>query len=165
MAAVVDVERVGSDVEVLQVLLFLDAIEDFPVAVAPAVDALLDVAHEQSLAARSEFLEEQLLEVLPLHAARVLKLVDHHVVDEGAYLLEDEGCIAALYHLAEKGRRGTERETTGIAFNLSGTFIDVVEQAERSEVSQSQRCGKVFFAAFLVEAGELGKTSLQVESA
>ena len=46
MAAVVDVERFGDDVEALKFLFVLYAVENLPVAVAPSVDALLDVAHQ-----------------------------------------------------------------------------------------------------------------------
>ena len=101
-----------SDVEALEFSLLLDPVENLPVAASPAVDALLDITYQHSLASRGKFLEEQLLEVLPLHSACVLELVDHHIVDDGAYLLEDEGRIAALHHLAQQSRRAAEGKAT-----------------------------------------------------
>ena len=103
MAAIVGVQRYWMDMEASQFFFFCYLVKYIPVAASPSVDALFDVAHQQALAARSQFLEEEFLEVLPLHSAGVLKLVYHHMVDVGAYLLEDEWRIVSLHHLAEQG--------------------------------------------------------------
>ena len=107
VAAEVDVERLGLDVEALQFLFVLDAVEYFPVAVSPSIDALLYVTDEHTFASRSQFLEEKLLEVLPLHATCVLELVDHDIIYICANLFEDERGIASLNHFAEEGGCGT----------------------------------------------------------
>ena len=78
--------------------LALDVVQHTPVARTPAVDALLHVAHNQVavLFAVAHALLEQHLEVLPLHGARVLELVDHHVLQMRTYLLEDERRVGVL---------------------------------------------------------------------
>ena len=78
--------------------LALDVVQHTPVARTPAVDALLHVAHNQVavLFAVAHALLEQHLEVLPLHGARVLELVDHHVLQVRTNLLEDERRVGVL---------------------------------------------------------------------
>ena len=71
-----------------------DARQNLPVAVAPAVDALLDVAHYQAAFLSGQALLQQQPEVLPLHPRRVLKLVNHHRVKGGADFLVHERRIA-----------------------------------------------------------------------
>ena len=78
-------------------------VEQAPVAFAPSVDALLHVAHDEVCSAvlMTETLEQQDLEVGPLNGARVLKLVNHDVVDLRAYLLIYERRVVLPYEPVE----------------------------------------------------------------
>ena len=69
----------------------VDAVEQSPVARSPSVDALFYIAHDEVgsiLSAHALF--EQHLEVVPLYATGILKLIDHDMVESCANLLEDE---------------------------------------------------------------------------
>ena len=79
----------------------VDVLQDVPVPVAEAVDALLDVPHEQVGTARREALQQEHLEVFPLQFRGVLELVNHDVAEERAHPFEDEGSIASLYEPVE----------------------------------------------------------------
>ena len=92
-------ERPG--VFLLQAHLPVDVLQDVPVPVAEAVDALLDVPHEQVGTARREALQQEHLEVFPLQFRGVLELVNHDVAEERAHPFEDEGSIASLYEPVE----------------------------------------------------------------
>ena len=85
-----------------------------PVAAAPAVDALLHVAHNQVLSALvAHGLFKEHLEVLPLHGRGVLELVDHDVLQLGAHLLEDERGVAPLDELMQQLLGVAEQEAVG----------------------------------------------------
>ena len=77
-------------------------IEQGPVGVPEAIDALFHVAHDQVLLALRQALLHEGAEVAPLHPAGVLKLVDHVMVDLRAGFLIDKGGVAALDHLAQQ---------------------------------------------------------------
>ena len=80
--------------------LLLDVGQQAPIAVAPAVDALLHVAYNEVLSVLAAHrLLQQHLEVLPLHGAGVLELVNHDMFQLRAYLLEDKGRVAAVNQL------------------------------------------------------------------
>ena len=78
------------------------ATQQFPVGIAPAVDALLDVAHDQ-VAARSglAFLQQR-QEILPLDAGRVLELVEQEMLVAHAQLLIDERGAGAADDVAQE---------------------------------------------------------------
>ncbi len=66
MAPIVMVEGGDAERKIFQFLVYMP--QDIPVAATPAVDALLDVAHQHTVAARSKILNEELLEIAPLQA-------------------------------------------------------------------------------------------------
>ena len=68
----------------------LNVAQNAPVAASPAIDALLHVAHQDALVARREVLDKQASQHVPLYVRRVLKFVDHHVVEGGTGALKDK---------------------------------------------------------------------------
>ena len=71
--------------------LLLNVVQQSPVAASPAVDALLDISHDEVLAAFvAHGFQQKYAEVLPLDGGRVLELVYHDVLQLGTYLLEDK---------------------------------------------------------------------------
>ena len=64
--------------------------QNFPVAASPAVDALLDVAHDEAAFLLCQAFLQQQMEVLPLHARGILKLVNHYRIDGGTDFLVDK---------------------------------------------------------------------------
>ena len=110
--------------------LVLDAVEQSPVARAPTVDALLDVAYDEIggvLVAHG--LGEQYVEVTPLDGRGVLKLVNHHVLYLGANLLEDERRIALTDERVEQLLSIAEQEAVVEFVELVYLFLDAAEQA------------------------------------
>ena len=78
--------------------LLLDIVEQSPVARTPTIDALLHVSHDEvGRILVAHRLQEENLEVLPLHCTRILELIDHHVLQLRTYFLEDEWGVAVLY--------------------------------------------------------------------
>ena len=74
-----------------------------PVGVAPAVDALLHVAHYQRTVACSFAFPEQRQEILPLHVGCILELVQQEVFVAHAQFFVHEGGVAAGYDAGEQG--------------------------------------------------------------
>ena len=98
-------------------------VEQGPVRVAEAVDALLHVAHDQVVVARAETVGHQRAEVAPLQRTGVLKLVDEIMPDARASLLVNEGDIAAVDDAREQfGGVGDEHAVLLVAStaNLAG---------------------------------------------
>ena len=80
-----------------------DVIQQFPVSLPPAVDALLDITHNQIVrVGLCHAVVKQLPEVLPLNRTCVLKLVNHDVFQIGSHLLEDERRIGVSHQCAEQ---------------------------------------------------------------
>ena len=96
---------------------------------------MLHVAHNQVacvLAAHGLF--QKHLEVLPLDGTGVLKLIYHHVVQLGAYLLKDKWGVAVLNQGVEQGLRVTEQEAVGLLVQLSHLLVDATQQAQLVEM-------------------------------
>ena len=119
--------------------LAVDGVEQSPVARAPAVDALLHVAHDEvlGLLVAHAFLQQQ-LEVLPLHRAGVLEFVNHDILQLSAYLLEDEGGVAVADKCMQQLLRVAEQEAVGLVVQLANLLLDAVQQAQLAEVAQRQ---------------------------
>ena len=116
-----------------------DVGQQSPVATSPSVDALLHVAHNQVLrVAVAHRLLQQHLEVLPLHGRGVLELVNHDVFKLGAYLLEDERRVAAVYQVVEQLLRVAQQEPVGRLVQGSHLPFYSVEQSELVQVSQRE---------------------------
>ena len=88
---------------VVAVLFSSQVVQYAPVAVSPAVDGLLHVAHDEAVGALRKAFEQEQAEVVPLHTAGVLKLVNHHVAYVGTQLLEDKRGVALAHQFVEQG--------------------------------------------------------------
>ena len=116
-----------------------DAGQQPPVATAPAVDALLHVAHDEVLGAFvAHRLLQQHLEVLPLHGAGVLKLVDHDMLQLRANLLEDEGRVAAVDELMKQLLGVGKEESVLLLVELVHLLLDAGQQSQLTQVAQRQ---------------------------
>ncbi len=110
-------------------------VQQRPVRVAEAVDALFHVADDQVRPAIRQALRHQGAEVVPLHAAGVLELVDHVVVHARTGLLVDEGGVAAADDLVQQlGRIGDQQDVLLLA--VSGDLAgDVGQDPQRVGVT------------------------------
>ena len=84
------IDREGSDT-------VLQSVQDTPVSASPSVDALLHIAHNEGIRPLRKPFEQEQLEVTPLHARCILELVNHHVADVRANLLEHERRVALTH--------------------------------------------------------------------
>ena len=117
-AAPVRLERLFVRVPLTQ--LFFESVQQTPGAASPAIDALLDVAHDEIAAADGLVFEEQRLENLPLQRAGVLKLIDHHVVQFCTDFIEIKRGVRAFEQCGQKERRSCQIE----ALVLSVDFLN-----------------------------------------
>ena len=136
---VVGAERSDVQLHLWSRKLVFYAVEQPPVAGAPPVDALLDVAHYQVAAIlMAHALLQQHLEVFPLYGAGVLKLVYHDVAELCAYLLEDKGRVAVLYQGVQQRLCVAQQESVGLGVQDSHFFLDTAEQAQLVHVPQRE---------------------------
>ena len=111
-------------------------VEQSPVAGAPAVDALLDVAdYEIFGVCVAHALLEQYLEILPLNRRGVLKLVYHDVFQLGSYLLEDERGVAVLDERVQQLLGVAEQEAVGLVVHLAYLFLYTVKKTQLVQVA------------------------------
>ena len=113
-------------------------VEQAPVAFAPSVDALLHVAHDEICAAvlMTKTLEQQDLEVGPLNGTRVLKFVNHDVVDLRAYLLIDERRVVLSYEPMEHILGVAQQETVVLNVVFAHGLRYASEQTQLVHVCQ-----------------------------
>ena len=127
---------------------------DVGIAVAPAVDGLLDVAHDEALMAACRVLLQQRAEVIPLQAARVLELVDEYVVYLCARLLVDECRVAwSRGHAHEHEARVSQHEAAVAPAVLPYLRFDAADELQLVEVLADERNGILF----LDDADECGE--------
>ena len=69
--------------EILHNLLF----QQSPIRVAPTIDALLHVSHNQVVVSRRHTLFEQGSEIVPLHGWCILKFINHEMIETRANFL------------------------------------------------------------------------------
>ena len=118
-------------------------VEDFPVAAPPAVDRLLDVAHDQHrgrLALRHGVLQQG-QEVLPLLDGGVLKFVDHEVFEAVADLLVDERRVVVADEFREDVFGLREEHHVLLVAQLLHFGVEVRQQREAAVVLAQQVAG------------------------
>ncbi|EJX06958.1 hypothetical protein EVA_04922 [gut metagenome] len=121
----------------------VQTVENSPVAVSPAVDRLLHIAHNQAVGSLRKALQQQQLEVVPLHAAGVLKLVNHHIADVGANLFEHKRRVA-IFHQLMKQRVGVrQQEAVVLLIQQAHLLVDVGQQLHIIEILQREQAGVV----------------------
>ena len=98
-----------------------------PVAAAPAVDALLHVAHEHATVALSDVFDKKVAEVGPLQRGGVLELIDHDVAKLHTGPFEDKRGFSARHHLVEEN--GSVGKHEGVVFVVERVhlFVDFVQ--------------------------------------
>ena len=112
------------------------ALQNTPVAAAPAIDALLYVAHDEAaLPVRTQFANER-TNALPLRAARVLKLVNHGVLIARASLFKHKRRVAVFHHFAQQELRYGEEHQTKLCAYLVHLFGNDTQQAKRTQPLQ-----------------------------
>ena len=109
--------------------------EDFPVSASPAVDALLDVAHNQAAFLLRQTLLQEQVEVFPLHARSILKLVNHHRIDGGTNFFVDKRSIALSNQAVEQGVSVRQKETVVRLILQPHLLVDVRQQPEVVQVT------------------------------
>ena len=132
----VHLQRLQSDGEVVQFP--VQSVQDAPVAVSPAVDGLLHVAHDQAVLALCQSFQQQQAEVVPLHAARVLELVNHHVADGRPYLFEDKRRVPLLHQPVQQGVRVRQQEAVLFPVQRLHLLVYVVQQLQLVQVLPRQ---------------------------
>ena len=130
LRAVVGAQRLHLHARLGMAELLVDGVEQSPVAGTPAVDALLDIADNEVLGvAVAHALFEQHLEVLPLHGARVLELVNHDMLQLRADLLEDKRRVAVADEGVEQLLGVAEQEAVGLVVELADLLLDATQQS------------------------------------
>ena len=105
---------------------FLESVQQTPGAASPAVDALLDVTHDEIAAADGLVFEEQRLENLPLQRAGVLELVNHHVVQFCTDFIEIKRGVRAFEQCGQKERCACQIEALVLVVNFFNFPINPV---------------------------------------
>ena len=135
LASPVRVERTFFDAETPVVP---QSCEDFPVSASPAVDALLDVAHNQAAFLLRQTLLQEQVEVFPLHARSILKLVNHHRIDGGADFLVDKRSVAFPNQAVKQGVGVRQQETVVRLILQPHLLVDVRQQPQVVQVTQRE---------------------------
>ena len=111
-----------------------------PVAAAPAVDRLLDVAHDEYrlLFGLRHGVLQQREEVFPLAGRGVLELVDHEALEAVAHLFVDERRIVAPDELREQVFRFRKQQRVLLGTEPLHTGVEVRQQGEAAVVLAQQ---------------------------
>ena len=83
-------------------------------------------------------LGQQNAEVLPLHGAGILELVDHDVLELGTDLLEDKGRVALADEGVEQLLGVAEQEAVGIGIERAHLLFDAAQEAQLVQVAQGE---------------------------
>ena len=138
-------------------------VEYFPVAAPPAVDRLLDVAHDQHRGrpALRHGVLQQGQEILPLLHGGVLEFVDHEVFEAVADLLVDERRVVVADEFREDVFGLREEHHVFLVAHLLHLGIEVGEQREAAVVLAQQVAGVPRADVLIVEAAHFAQQGLQ----
>ena len=109
-------------------------VQQRPVGIAPPVDTLLHIAHNQIGVVVTEALADKRSKVAPLQIGGILKLVDHKVVDPRTNLLVDKGGIVFVDHLVENPGRIGEQQHIVLSLILLDATVYVDQYAQGIDV-------------------------------
>ena len=162
--AVVDVDHLGEgapvvlqrfDGAVREMEIALDApVEQLPVRAAPAVDGLLDVAHDKVVAFFGLALQQQREEVLPLDGGGVLEFVEEEMVVADAGLFIDKRGVAAVDDAAKEAVRILEVEDVPLLLQGGEFFPQLGGDAEVVELPLDGAGGAVDGIAGTEQGGQ-----------
>ena len=82
--------------------------------------------------------EQQQAEVVPLHMAGVLELVNHYVPDGGTDFLEDERGVPFVHQVVKQGVGVRQQEAVVFPVQRPYFLVDVVEQLQLVEVLERE---------------------------
>ncbi len=137
--------------------------EDPPVAAPPAVDRLLDVAHQHHRRGGRlrHGVVQQRQEVLPLALRGVLELVDHEAVEAVAHLLVDEGGVVASDELGEQVFGFGEQHGVLLVAHALHLGVEVREQREAAVVLPDEIARVPLPQVVVVEGAHASQEGLQ----
>ena len=140
------------------------AVEDFPVAAPPAVDRLLDVAHDQhrGLLRLRHGVLQQGQEVFPLLQGGVLEFVDHKTLETVAHLLVDERRVVVADELREDVFGFREEHHVLLVAQLLHPLVEVRQQGEAAVVLLQQVAGVPALAVGVVDVAHFAQQGLQL---
>ena len=118
----------------------IDIVERAPVAVAPTVNALLHIPHNETLIPSIKTVLQEWQEVPPLQFAGVLKLINHDVLIARSGSLIDKGDVAIAHHVAQEVCRISQDKAVGLLVLLAEGFIDGVKQHHFIDVREHHPC-------------------------
>ncbi len=120
--------------------------EQFGIGVAETVDTLLLVADDEIFMAVGEAFHHQRTQIVPLHARRVLHLVDEEMAQIVAQALVDERSLVVVYDVAEQRVGIGEEYYVVVLAEIGDMPKQAAEQSERRYgvdkhlVALAQRC-------------------------
>ena len=122
----------------VRVVMFVETLQELPVAIAPTVDALLDVTDDEAPVLVGDAVVEQNLEVGPLHGRGVLELIDHDIAQLSAYLLVDERRVLLVDEVVEQLLRVGERVVVVVGVDVVDLLLDTSEESQLVDVLQRE---------------------------
>ena len=123
-------------------------IEQFPVGIAPAIDTLLDIAHDEVVTSFAFRLADERVKVLPLQRTGVLKLIYHIVVQVLPHAFVNERCLLSVYHLVNEHIDIGDRHTSYLLVGHADLVRDILYESDGVEVLRNSRSGIIVSKSF-----------------
>lgn len=121
--------------------MLVEVLQELPVAVAPAIDALLHVSDDETSVLVSDAVVEQDFEVGPLHGRCVLKLINHDIAQLSPDLLVDERRVLLVDEVVEQFLRVGERIVVVVGIDVVDLLLDTSEESQLVDVLQRELDG------------------------
>ena len=142
--------------------LAMHAVEQFPIGIAPAVDTLLDIAHDKVVTTFAFRLADERVEVLPLQRTGVLKLIYHIVVQVLPHAFVNERCLLSVYHLVNEHIDIGDRHASYLLVGHADLVRDILYESDGVEVLRNSRSGIIVSKSFIKDARHLLIERLQL---
>ena len=134
--AVVGVE--GHELRMQVRHLTADVMQDAEIAAAEAVDTLLHVAHEHIVPSRCDAVDQQFLEVEPLQARSVLKLINKDVMERSAGFFEHKWRVAILHQVVEEFWSLGQKKMIVLGGDALHHICDVAQHTQSIETGEDE---------------------------
>ena len=131
------------------------ASKQLPVGIAPAVDALLDITHDEVAARLRLALLQQGQEIVPLDVGRVLEFVQQEMLVAHAQLLIHEGGVGAADDLAQQGVGLVQAEDVLLRREGVELLVELASEAQLVEQAVQQEGRTVVAVGFVEKRSEL----------
>ena len=132
VAAIVRIQRFRLNAKSFHFI--FNAIQDFPVTAAKAIDALLDIAYQHTRVAGRHILHQQTLEIDPLQRGGVLKFIYHYVAEGCANPFKHKRGIVSTDQFVEKQRGLCQQESVILGVNFGDIPADFAHQSQWIDV-------------------------------